>query len=129
MLDINNITYRIAGRTLFDQASLSIPSGHHIGLVGPNGTGKSTLFKLIANELDMLNVTYLNANLSDAEQSANLCGGTAFAQALPKLTSISSSSSLIAGILVRPCMDDDTAGQDIDKSRPNTCPHVNNGSR
>ena len=53
MLDINNITYRIAGRTLFDQASLSIPSGHHIGLVGPNGTGKSTLFKLIANELEL----------------------------------------------------------------------------
>ena len=53
MLDINNITYRIAGRTLFDQASLSVPAGHHIGLVGPNGTGKSTLFKLIAQELDL----------------------------------------------------------------------------
>ena len=53
MLDIKNITYRIAGRTLFDSASLSVPSGHHIGLVGPNGTGKSTLFKLIASELDL----------------------------------------------------------------------------
>ena len=53
MLDIKNITYRIAGRTLFDGASLSVPSGHHIGLVGPNGTGKSTLFKLIASELDL----------------------------------------------------------------------------
>ena len=53
MLDIKNITYRIAGRTLFDSASLSVPSGHHIGLVGPNGTGKSTLFKLIACELDL----------------------------------------------------------------------------
>ena len=53
MLDINNITYRIAGRALFDQASLSIPAGHHVGLVGPNGTGKSTLFKLIADELQL----------------------------------------------------------------------------
>ena len=53
MLDINNITYRIAGRTLFDQASLSIPTGHHVGLVGNNGTGKSTLFKLIAQELQL----------------------------------------------------------------------------
>jgi ATP-binding cassette subfamily F protein 3 len=53
MLDIKNITYRIAGRTLFDGASLSVPNGHHIGLVGPNGTGKSTLFKLIASELDL----------------------------------------------------------------------------
>ena len=53
MLDIKDITYRIAGRTLFEQASLSIPSGHHVGLVGPNGTGKSTLFKLIAKELEL----------------------------------------------------------------------------
>jgi ATP-binding cassette subfamily F protein 3 len=53
VLDINNITYRIAGRTLFDQASLSIPTGHHVGLVGKNGTGKSTLFKLIAQELQL----------------------------------------------------------------------------
>ncbi len=53
MLEIKNITYRIAGRTLFDGASLSVPNGHHIGLVGPNGTGKSTLFKLIASELDL----------------------------------------------------------------------------
>jgi ATP-binding cassette subfamily F protein 3 len=53
MLDINNITYRIAGRALFEQASLSISAGHHVGLVGPNGTGKSTLFKLIADELQL----------------------------------------------------------------------------
>lgn len=53
MLELKDITYRIAGRTLFDKASLNIPTGHHVGLVGPNGTGKSTLFKLIANELDL----------------------------------------------------------------------------
>jgi ATP-binding cassette, subfamily F, member 3 len=51
MLFIQDLTYRIAGRTLLDQASLSIPAGHRVGLVGPNGTGKSTLFKLIAGEL------------------------------------------------------------------------------
>jgi ATP-binding cassette subfamily F protein 3 len=53
MLDFKNITYRIAGRTLFDKASLSIPTGYHVGFVGPNGTGKSTLFKLIARELEL----------------------------------------------------------------------------
>ncbi len=53
MLEFNAITYRIAGRTLFDKASLTIPMGQHVGLIGPNGTGKSTLFKLIARELEL----------------------------------------------------------------------------
>ena len=53
MLDLKNITYRIAGRTLLDQATLSLPKGSRVGLVGPNGTGKSTLFKLITGELEL----------------------------------------------------------------------------
>ncbi|MCD6034671.1 MAG: transporter ATP-binding protein [Rickettsiales bacterium] len=53
MLDLKNVTYRIAGRTLLDKTSLSIPRGYRVGLVGPNGTGKSTLFKLIAEELEL----------------------------------------------------------------------------
>ncbi len=53
MLNIKNLTYRIAGRTLFDQAELSLPTGSRVGLVGPNGTGKSTLFKLIVGELEL----------------------------------------------------------------------------
>lgn len=51
MLFINDLTYRIAGRTLLEKATLNVPAGHRIGLVGPNGTGKSTLFKLISGEL------------------------------------------------------------------------------
>jgi ATP-binding cassette, subfamily F, member 3 len=51
MLQIQDITYRIGGRVLLDHASLTIPSGHHVGFVGRNGTGKSTLFKIILGEL------------------------------------------------------------------------------
>jgi ATP-binding cassette subfamily F protein 3 len=51
MLTIQDLTYRIGGRTLLDKASLTIGAGQRVGLVGPNGVGKSTLFKLIANEL------------------------------------------------------------------------------
>jgi ATP-binding cassette subfamily F protein 3 len=51
MLHINDLTYRIAGRTLFDAATVHIAAGQHVGLIGRNGAGKSTLFKLIVNEL------------------------------------------------------------------------------
>jgi ATP-binding cassette, subfamily F, member 3 len=51
MLNIANMTYRIGGRVLLEDASASLPTGHKVGLVGRNGTGKSTLLKLILNEL------------------------------------------------------------------------------
>ncbi|MFZ4070699.1 MAG: ABC-F family ATP-binding cassette domain-containing protein [Caulobacterales bacterium] len=50
MLQIEDLTYRIAGRTLFDGASAFIARGWKVGLVGRNGTGKSTLLKLIQEE-------------------------------------------------------------------------------
>ena len=51
MLSIQDITYRIAGRTLLEKASLSIERGQKLGLVGRNGTGKTTLFRLISGEI------------------------------------------------------------------------------
>ncbi len=51
MLDIQNVTYRIAGRTLFENMTAHIPANHRMGLIGRNGSGKSTLFKLICGEL------------------------------------------------------------------------------
>ncbi|MDF1767406.1 ABC-F family ATP-binding cassette domain-containing protein [Maricaulis sp.] len=51
MLHINDLTYRIEGRMLFDQATLFLPAKTKMGLVGRNGTGKSTLFRLIRGEL------------------------------------------------------------------------------
>jgi ATP-binding cassette, subfamily F, member 3 len=53
MLVLDRLTYRIAGRTLLEDASLTVSKGQRVGLVGPNGTGKSTLFKLIAGELEL----------------------------------------------------------------------------
>ena len=51
MLHINDLTYRIEGRPLFTQATLAINTGHKVGLVGRNGTGKSTLFRLIKGDI------------------------------------------------------------------------------
>ncbi len=51
MLGIDNITFSIGGRRLFEGASARIPAGHKVALVGRNGTGKTTLFRLIRGEL------------------------------------------------------------------------------
>jgi ATP-binding cassette, subfamily F, member 3 len=51
MLTIRDITVRIAGRVLLENASATVSPGHRIGLIGRNGTGKSTLLKVIAGEL------------------------------------------------------------------------------
>lgn len=51
MLKISDITYSISGRTLVENASVTIPTGHKVGLVGRNGSGKTTLFKVIRGEM------------------------------------------------------------------------------
>ncbi|MGA0393098.1 MAG: ABC-F family ATP-binding cassette domain-containing protein [Rhodospirillales bacterium] len=51
MLHINDLSYRIGGRLLFDGASVHVPKGHKVGLVGRNGTGKTTLFRMILDEV------------------------------------------------------------------------------
>ncbi len=51
MLRITDISYSVAGRPLIVNASATIPDGHKVGIVGRNGTGKTTLFRLIRGEL------------------------------------------------------------------------------
>jgi ATP-binding cassette subfamily F protein 3 len=51
MLIIDDLTVRIAGRSLLEDASARIVPGARVGLVGRNGTGKSTLFNVITHEL------------------------------------------------------------------------------
>lgn len=51
MLHINDLTFRIEGKLLFDRAVATVPPGSKVGLVGRNGAGKSTLLRLILGEL------------------------------------------------------------------------------
>ena len=51
MLHINELTYRLGPRILFDRATAAIPTGARTGFVGRNGTGKTTLFRMIAGDL------------------------------------------------------------------------------
>ena len=51
MLTINDISYRIQGRALFEHASVVLPDGSKTGFVGKNGSGKTTLFRLIHGQM------------------------------------------------------------------------------
>lgn len=50
MISINNLTFLIGSRALYDDANWHIKPGDRAGLIGANGTGKSTLLKLIVGE-------------------------------------------------------------------------------
>jgi ATP-binding cassette, subfamily F, member 3 len=52
MLNVTNLTVRMAGRALIENASLALPPNAKAALVGRNGTGKTTLFKVITGVLE-----------------------------------------------------------------------------
>lgn len=51
MIKLENLTVRIAGRTLIENLTLTLNEGHRYGIVGRNGTGKSTFFKVLLQTL------------------------------------------------------------------------------
>ena len=73
MIAINDLTYEIGSRALYDEANWHIKPGEKIGLIGANGTGKTTLLKLIVGDLKPtsgtiskskeLTIGYLNQDL------------------------------------------------------------------
>jgi len=53
MIKLHDISYSVEGRPLLENATATIPAGHKVGLIGRNGTGKTTLFRLIRGELSL----------------------------------------------------------------------------
>ncbi len=53
MIQITDLSLRIAGRLLIENANVTIPSGSKTGFVGRNGTGKTTLFKAITGDIGL----------------------------------------------------------------------------
>ncbi len=51
MLQIDELVFNAWGRRFFDRATVTLPLNAKVGLVGRNGVGKSTLFKLVLGEL------------------------------------------------------------------------------
>ncbi|MDR1434798.1 MAG: ABC-F family ATP-binding cassette domain-containing protein [Puniceicoccales bacterium] len=64
MIDVRNLTYSIGGRILLNDLSFYLPTDGTIGIVGANGCGKSTLFRLILGDISSDQGTIIKPNAS-----------------------------------------------------------------
>lgn len=66
-ITLESVTFSRGGRKILDDISISIPSGKITAIMGPSGTGKSTLMKLMTGELkpDTGSVTFNDQNIAD----------------------------------------------------------------
>ena len=65
MISIDNISLHLGERTLYENASLFIKPKDKIGLIGLNGTGKSTLLKILNGEVELA-----SGNISKAKSTS-----------------------------------------------------------
>ncbi len=82
MISINNLSFFLGDRALFENASLFIDKKDRIGLIGLNGTGKSTLLKMMVGDVEpttgdisMSNATtigFLNQDLLSYESDESI---------------------------------------------------------
>ena len=52
MIQVNNVSLKFGKRTLFEDVNLKFTNGNCYGLIGANGSGKSTFLKLLSGELE-----------------------------------------------------------------------------
>lgn len=74
MLEIEGLTKTFGDMTAVDNVSFRIPDGKILGLIGQNGAGKSTTFRLILNFLDQDKGTIMWNNNLITEEDYNIIG-------------------------------------------------------
>ena len=52
LISADNITFGFNGEILFEKVTFSLNEGDRVGLIGPNGEGKTTLIRLLLGELE-----------------------------------------------------------------------------
>ena len=75
MLQLDSLSYKINNKILIDNISLKINSKDMISIVGPNGSGKTTMLRLISNEIfpSKGNILFKDKNLNDWDISELAC--------------------------------------------------------
>ena len=52
LVTLDHLGYEVSGRTLFRDLTFPLTAGTRVGLVGPNGSGKTTILRLLRGELE-----------------------------------------------------------------------------
>ncbi len=80
VVTIKDVTHRYGNVVALDGISLEIPSGRMVGIIGPDGVGKSTLMALIAGSKKMQEgtVMVLGGDIADARHRHAVCPRIAY---------------------------------------------------
>ena len=80
VVSIKGVTHRYGATLALDGLSLDIPSGRMVGVIGPDGVGKSTLLALVAGSKQMQQgkVTVLGGDIADAAHRRDACPRIAY---------------------------------------------------
>ena len=80
VVSIKDVTHRYGATVALDGISLDIPSGRMVGIVGPDGVGKSTLMALVAGSKKMQQgkVIVLGGDIADARHRRAVCPRIAY---------------------------------------------------
>ena len=85
LVELEDLSYSIEGRTLFETLHFNVTAGMRVGLVGPNGSGKTTLLRLIGGQLQPASGTIkraTNLRIVYFEQNREIDGSQTLRRAL-----------------------------------------------
>jgi len=80
VVSVSNVTHRYGKTLAVDGLSLDVPSGLMVGVIGPDGVGKSTLLALIAGskKIQQGKVIVLGGDMADARHRRDACPRIAY---------------------------------------------------
>jgi ATP-binding cassette subfamily F protein uup len=85
LVELEDLSYAVGERTLFDRLNFHLTAGMRVGLVGPNGSGKTTLLRLLTGEIEPASGGIKRANqlrITYFEQNRHLGGDQTLRRAL-----------------------------------------------